>query len=70
MPSRCRTAAWAARHDQTVEMVLRAAQSTSCGERRPIGLVRERRGPRLGAGHDQAVELGSADIRRYRDRIG
>ena len=62
MPSRCSTAACAARHDQIVERVLVFAQSIDLGEVLPERLLGKRRGDRLGAGDDQSVDLQAIEI--------
>ena len=56
MPSRCSTAACAARQDQMVEMVLFVGPIDDLRQRRPIRLVLQIGGARLGAGDDEAVE--------------
>jgi len=62
MPSRCRTAAWAARHDQMVERVLVFAQSTISVNACQYVSPGERRRVRLGAGDDQSIDLQSGKI--------
>ena len=61
MPSSCRTAACAARHDQVVERVLVFAQSMIL-EILPERFFGKARGIRFGGGDDQSVDIAAVDI--------
>ena len=56
MPSLCSTLAWAARHDRTVEVVLRSAQSKTWANSLPVGFFAQIGLLRFRAGDDHAVK--------------